>query len=351
MRRLTTLAGVLLASFVTTLHETPPAAACGGFAARRSATPPYLAEELVLIDHDGKTERFVREVRFRGADDHFGFVVPTPTQPSVDKVKSPFPMLRARFPYAKPDEHAVSRFGGDEAFPRAGMGFGAGLGLAPGGGMGRGLGAGSGGGSKEGGVHVLEEKRVGSFTAFVLQADDPKALSAWLEKNDLAMTKEAEPWVARYVGRKFYFTAFRYEKPADASSLVSETVSLTFATPVAYYPYEEPRSTAARTERQLQVWTVTPAPVAPIAAHASEAEVVWKRPFRGGMQTIADAKELEEVLGAPHAAAVVQPYVDDKLERAGWGDALLVPATPTALSPDDRAARSKLVGLLLPEAP
>lgn len=327
------------------------ATACGGFASG-PRPPPFLAEELVLIEHDGKTEHFVREVRFAGASDHFGFVVPTPTQPEVAKVeKSPFPALRRAFPFVSPREPARVYYAGTEPWPDQGEG----IGLGSIGSLGHGAGYGGGGlglGGPPGGVKVLSEQRVGSFTAFVLSADDPKSLDAWLAKNQLKMTPAAAPWTARYVARRFFFTAFRYEKPAaGAKELVSETVRLTFETPVAYYPYEEPNDDAKRARRVLSVWTVGPRIGVPLAGHGDAAEITWKRPWREGLRERATGDALAAALGAPRSDAWVQAFVDDKRTRVGWGDVLLVPDEPVELDDAAKESRRALVSLLLPEAP
>lgn len=327
--------------------------ACGGFAGIGNRPPPFLAEEFVLIDHDGATEQFVREVRFSGADDHFGFVVPTPTQPTVAKVdKSPFPALKRAFPYVAPREFVRSAHAGPEAWPDEG-GWGIGLGSIAGFGHGAGFGSGAGPGLGGGGVKVLSEQKVGAFTAFVLQADDATALDKWLAANQLKMSAGASTWTARYVARKFFFTAFRYEKPAGGKGeLISETVRLTFQTPVAYYPYEEPSDPVEKRKRRiLSVWSIGKSPTAPVAGHGDKEEVVWKRPWREGLRESSNGAALTAAIGAPHDDAWVQVFVDDKRSRVGWGDVLLVPAEPVVLDDAAKSARAKLVSLLLPEAP
>ena len=353
MWRRRSVATLLATAAIVSGSPTDDASACGGFGRLGGRPPPFLAQELVLIDHDGATEHFVREVRFAGADDRFGFVVPTPTVPTVAKVdKSPFPALRAAFPYAAPEELARARYAGVDAWPDGAEG----IGLGSIGGLGHGSGFGSGmgriGGGK-GGVTVLSEQKVGAFTAYVLQADDATALDRWLAQHKLTMTPAASAWTARYVARKFFFTAFRYDKPERATpELVSETVRMTFATPVAYYPYEEPNDPVEKRKRRvLSVWTIAKSPASPVAGHGDASEIVWKRPWREGLREHATAAQLTSSLGAPHGAAWVQVFVDDKRSRVGWGDVLLAPDEPVTLDDEAKAARQKLVSLLLPEAP
>lgn len=146
------------------------AKACGGVFSGRLAKDerkPSLSFEQTLIVHDPESgrEHFVREVVFRAATKPFGFVVPTPTRPEVARLaKNPFERLRAIFPHRS----------------RVGVGLGTGQGF------------GSGVGQKGAGVSVLEVKKVGSLTAFVLAADDEQALAAWLAEHQLESGPEAK---------------------------------------------------------------------------------------------------------------------------------------------------------------
>src|SRR5687768_5001972 len=90
---------VLLATLALSLEgaAVPDAAACGAFFRPKDLKrAPSLSFErvLVLYEPETSTEHFIREVVFRGERTTFGFVVPTPTQPDVFKVKqSPFDKL------------------------------------------------------------------------------------------------------------------------------------------------------------------------------------------------------------------------------------------------------------------
>jgi hypothetical protein len=301
------------------------AEACGGFfRARRTVTVPSLEVEQVLLVHDPATEeeQFIREIVFRDAKEPFGFVVPVPSQPTVSKVdKSPFAALAARFPPEPPD-------------PPSSGGGGKGGGL-------RGLGGGSGSGA---GVAVLSQERIGSFTAFVLAATDAKALKKWLDDNELVTTPESEAWLKHYVDLGFYFTAFRYEVPTTKATGTSksETVRLTFKTPLPYYPYREPdhATPPAKKPRVLAVWVVSPERSVPLAAVTEEGAIAWKRPWAEAMKHAPQSTSiLGSIIGAtnlgslsagqtPDRPLVVQTFEDQKTSRRGWGDVVLVPAAP-----------------------
>ena len=240
-------------------------AACGAFFSRRTTTVtvPSLQVEQVLVIHDSKTERehFIREVAFRDAKEPFGFVVPTPSLPTVATVaRSPFEELAKDYYPDPPGRPAL-----DLAL----------VGLS---------GAGVGGGVSTK-VTVLSEQRVGSFTAFVLAATDSAALKSWLDRNQLATTPASDAWLAHYVALSFYFVAFRYEVPdvkTTRERTKSETVRISFASPLPFYPYREPdhpKADASPLPRELAVWLVTSERFVPVAAKKVGDDVDWRRPW------------------------------------------------------------------------
>jgi hypothetical protein len=348
------LAVVLAAAGALTVAAPQDASACGGFFSRRATTTvtvPSLEVEQVLILHDPATEQehFIRELVFRDAKEPFGFVVPTPAQPTVAKVdKSPFTALAARFPPEPP--------------PPPGRGLGL-----------RGLGGGGKGGGGIGAapVTVLSEERIGNFTVFVLAATDASALKKWLDDNQLASTPSSDAWLAHYVKLGFYYAAFRYEMPSakDATAAAkSETVRISFATPLPFYPYKEPDhpTTAARRDRVLAVWLASPARVVPVAAVTTGAATSWRRPWAEPVKhtapTTADlagivGPQLGALLKSPVAGKEdaggartweVQTFEDQKTNRRGWGDVVLVPASPGPVPEARRERMQKLMASLEP---
>lgn len=309
----------------------PRAEACGAFFRPQSAErAPSLSLErvLILFDEKSKKEHFIREIVFKGGKETFGFVVPTPSWPEVHKVKkAPFTELERFFPFEPPAQ-----------MPNASRG-------APG------------GGSKGAAppVTVLEVKKLGSFTAFVLKATDAKALGGWLEENKLGTTPENDAWLAEYVKRDFFYVAFRYEPTeSKGDALQAETVRISFDTPVAYYPYREPAHPAGkeRSERAVAMWVVSPSPVAPVALTKEGDRDIWVRPFAEGMRAPTTGSGLQSILSDEEdalvdrdASYVVQPFEDQKSQRPNYGDAVFLPegGVPAA----DRAALKPLLEKLL----
>lgn len=345
------LGAALLGTIVAT--KAGDAAACGGFFSPRPNPErrPSLAYEQALIVHDAVKgrEHFIREIVFRAGNETFGFVVPTPTLPEVAKVdKSPFSSLRERFPYEIPPPGLTGR--------------GEGIGLGALGGLGHGGG---------GGVTVVDVQKVGSFTAFVLAADDAAGLAKWLKDNGLVSTPETDPWLSHYVKAKFYFVAMRYDpasdkekKPADPAAKIApertekaEVVRISFDTPRAYYPYYEPEKPAgmAAGPRLVEVWLATQGGAAhPVAVRKKDGKTEWARPFGEG-QRFDDAREgLAKALtesGAkllPEGKLGMQRFMDQKQRRTGWGDVLFVPEVRDPRDPATDASLQKLAPILDP---
>jgi len=321
------------------------ARACGGFFRAKAIAPekqPSLTREKVLIVHDADKGRqhFIREVAFTRATEPFGFVVPTPTRPQVAAVKkTPFTLLRKTFPFAAP--MAIGRGGGG-----AKGGFGSGA---------------------RPGVTVLEKKKVGSFTAFVLSATDEKALAGWLSDNDLVSTKEADLWLAHYVRMGFYYVAMRYDPPrrkakeGSEGTVLAETMRISFDSPLPYYPYLEPEPPAAMaglgivSPRLLELWVVGREEMVPVALREQDGERHWVRPLQGG-QVTADARkkleaafedEVESLL--PSGALVVQTFQDQKNSRKGFADVLFAPKEAQPATAQKVAKLEPLLGILDPQ--
>jgi hypothetical protein len=311
------------------------AEACGAFFAKAAERRPSLSVERVLIVHDADkgVQHFIREVVFNGSRQTFGFVVPTPTRPEVFKVtESPFDRLERDFPFAPPPQS---------------KGEGASRG-APG--------AAGGGGPPK--VAILDIKKVGSFTAFVLAATDSGALAKWLKDNGLSSSPENDEWLKGYVERKFYYVAFRYEpskESKDDGRPKAETVRISFKTPLPYYPYREPKHPSSDQPRDVGLWLVSREQLAPVALAEEDGRQVWVKPFAEGWTKEAiDVERLKAGLGPEEdkllaaGAYVVQPFEDQKASRAGYGDVVFLPkkGVPEAR----RAEVAAMLELLRPAA-
>lgn len=322
----------LLLLFVACLVPRP-ARACGAFPSGTWVkAPPRLGLERTLIVWDSATrmQHFVRELRFAHAAGAFGFVVPTPSRPSVHSVdKSPFDALEKSH-----GSRLLSQWVTLGSI--SGVGYGAGLG--------------AGRGAKPPPVQVVETKRVGDFTAFILTATDKGALGAWLDKHGFKSSEAGRDWMERYVRLGFHFVALRYDGTPNADEeMTSRTLRISFESELPYYPYREPADAPEQKNRELSLWVVSDALVVPYAGVTHQAEWRLRRPFSEGERYLPAVGELEESLGKELSGLLprsrfVQTFGDFKTKRHGWEDVVFVPLSDC----DDacRSARARLLPLL-----
>lgn len=333
-----------LAVLLTQLAGHREANACGGVG-RLGSAPPSVAVERVLLVHDEAkgVEHFVREIAFSSVKETFGFIVPTPSKPTVAKVDDvDWARLDREHPFAQEPRNIGT------------MGFGTGTGRLGG-----------------GGVKVLEHKRVGSFASYVLEAGSGEAMKKWLSENRFETTPASQAWLDHYVRLGFYFVALRFEPQLaketrrnqgdfDFSRGGAETVRISFATPVPYYPYREPDA-GGNADRMLALWLLTSSPKVPIALReegANREKASYVRPWREGIRAdvaegapaLVGAKTWKAV--APAGPLVLQTFEDQKRSRLGFGDVVLVPEKPgTEKALDEKAVaeRKRFLALLDPE--
>ena len=319
------------------------AEACGGFfpTTLSEKRRPSLAHEQALLIYDAKARRehFVREVAFRRATEPFGFVVPTPSRPEVAAVaKSPFRDLRQTFGFGSPV--VPDSRGGDFALGTRG------------------------GGAAAAGVTLLDVKNVGSFTAFVLAATDETALSGWLARQKFVRSPETSAWLSRYVRLGFYFVAMRYEpkpeapgaKLSDPGAAKSETMRISFDSPLPYYPYFEPdRANAPGELRMLDLWVASDGAFEPVSLFERDGARHWVKPFRSGDRHERAQAKIASVLDPelwrllPAGSVTVTTFQDQKVSRRGFGDVLFVPERAPALDPARRSELLRLLPIVDPE--
>ncbi len=315
------------------------AAPCGVFVALPTKAVPSLAVEQTLILHDAEQEleHFVRQVAIRDPSPGFGFVVPVPEQPVVAKVaESPFEKLAERFPV-----HA------NLSVPGALGGLGSGAGAPTG-----------------APVQVLSRSKVGSFTAFVLSASDPKALQKWFSDNRLVVPAEAHAWLTHYVKLGFFFAALRYEideKDLTTKTTRAETIRITFKSTLPFYPYRESeRPHPSDQPRDLAIWLVATQPYTPVSLFESHGTGRWKRPLAEHLSSSLLRSSFDGVLsqelmsllpkgwGEDGRPLSLQVFEDQKRNRTGFGDIVMVPKQQAAPGALNLARSRKLMASLDP---
>lgn len=209
-----------------------------------------IADEAALIVWDASQhiEHFIRRATFRTSAKDFGFLVPTPTRPTLAEASD---AVFASLDNAIRPEVRVETTRGLE--PTLACGFFLmrssasrddmqAAGVAP--------------------VRVLDEVRVAGYDATVLEADDAAALARWLADHRYATTPTLTAWLTPYVAMHWKITAFRVASPDpnDPRPPGTSPVRLSFNTDTPFYPYREPEDQRLPTTapRSLRVHMVAP---------------------------------------------------------------------------------------------
>jgi hypothetical protein len=203
----------------------PPTPAC--CPAPPSGKSVVNADQTVILlwDAAAKTQHFIRQASFKSAADDFGFLVPSPTQPTLDESgNDAFPYLQK---LTEPEKRKVAR--------PSNVGCGC-SGAKPG--------AKSMGLANQ--VRVLEQKMVAGLKASVLEATSAAALVRWLKDHGYAFSPEVEAWAKPYVHLGWKITALQVAKEKDAKSdknVAAAALRLSFKTDRPLFPYREPDPT------------------------------------------------------------------------------------------------------------
>jgi hypothetical protein len=225
----TSLGTALLLSLLamTTVSTPQLAPACAPAPPRNK--PVEIADESAIIiwDAKSKTQHFIRRASFKSYADDFGFLVPTPTKPTLAEAdNTAFTELAT---ITAPRVITQSR-------PSSGpscacIGAAAPKGQAN---------------AEPAEVRVLDEQRVAGYDTAVLEADSADALNKWLEEHSYDVSPRLKEWVAPYIKAKWKITAFKIaKKDSNEQDVSTSAVRMTFQTDKPFFPYREPAEDAA----------------------------------------------------------------------------------------------------------
>ena len=226
-----------------------PARPCALIPGRGSRVQTKWEDAFIVWDEARHVEHFIRRAVFDTTAKSFGFVVPTPTRPTLaeasDDVYGALEGLAKKERGTKwiprPVWYAsLLVYGGDDSVS---------AGYEP-------------------RVTILEETKVAGLDATVLAADDTAALSDWLGAHGFEMRDALRRWLDVYVAKKWTFTAFRYERPLPASnaapvvdSMTARAIRITFSSDFPFYPYLEPDDAPFVEDRELDLFLVSDRPM------------------------------------------------------------------------------------------
>jgi hypothetical protein len=190
----------------------------------------HIADEEALIVWDAakRTEHFVRRASFRtegpaGAANDFGFLVPTPTQPTLGEADNAvFASLEGA---TRPEYRTVTKTEYELGISCLYLTM-------------RGKSAAH---APQDEVRVLDQARVAGYDAVVLEADSSSGLNEWLGAHGYASRPALTAWLSPYVAAHWKVTAFKVA-PASPNDprVATSAVRMTFETDKPFFPYREP---------------------------------------------------------------------------------------------------------------
>jgi hypothetical protein len=203
---------------------------------------------VILWDEQAKTEHFIRRARFDTDSPNIGFLVPTPTVPTVHKAND---ALFTAFEKALEPEVITTvkygfRFGQLQMFEAHeesadGAPGPPGMPGAPGGPPGAPA------------VEVIREEKVGGYDVAVLAARDVDALNGWLKKNNYSSGPQLREWLQAYVVKGWNITAFKVAA-INGQQIELPPVRLSFKTERPFYPYREPKPARPVNPSEQNAW-------------------------------------------------------------------------------------------------
>lgn len=174
-------------------------------------TPVTLDGENAIIvwNAEKKIEHFVRQADFGGEADDFGFIVPTPTVPTVAEANEEVFNILANLDPFRNEPTASSEV---DAVTAAS-------------------------------VELIEQYEVGDFEASILKATNGEALNEWLKANGYSSRPAMTEWLDHYAKINWHFAALKLIRARDAQGPRTKAVRVSFQTDVPFYPFKMPVDT------------------------------------------------------------------------------------------------------------
>jgi hypothetical protein len=164
-------------------------------------------------------QHFIRRATFTTDTPDFGFLVPTPTQPTLAEAKDEaFSFLEKLMApkVVKVTQYEVGLFLGASGNKVAAL---------PG---------------NNADVRILEETRLAGYDAVVLEADNATALNKWLTKHEYISRPDLTAWLEPYVKAHWKITAFKIARDASRQAVATSAVRMSFSAERPFFPYSEP---------------------------------------------------------------------------------------------------------------
>lgn len=278
------------------------------------APAPHAGERIAIVEESAviiwepstKTQHFIRRATFQGEAKDFGFLVPTPTAPTLARVDDDIFDHLVR----KTSRQTVYRTETVNDFtPLILMPF-----LLT-----RLKNAETTGNSAP--VEVLSTQKVAGYEAAILDATDAAALNKWLADNGYATTPDLTEWLEAYIAQRWIISAFKIDKASEFEARTS-AVRMTFTTDRPFFPYREPASqrTIDTSTRALRIWFLGPERVKGAIGNDGN-------PWPGEVQWSDEARDLEAG-GVKLPAGTRLSYFEDRSNPRPGTDELVFQRDP-----------------------
>ena len=205
---------VVTAAFAAAVAHAADARACGCFAMGNTAQPVVQAGERILFAHEGDQVIAYIQIKYQGAADQFGWIVPLPTVPTLEVgTDELFTMLDSTtLPQYRLMNNVQYCNGGTSSSTdvdgAGGCGFGSAASPNYGGGGASDMGIAVAHDMAAGGV-VVTQASIGPYDYAVLKADDETAMLQWLSDNRYFVPAGTDAAVTPYIHPGAYFLALK----------------------------------------------------------------------------------------------------------------------------------------------
>lgn len=255
-----------------------------------------IADESAIIiwNSKTKTEHFIRNAVFDTSEKDFGFLVPTPSVPTLAEMEVPIFIRLLQTIQPKVQEKTENEFSFFllSAFFRF---FSSDSGMA----------------GNRPLVRIVDQQQLGSYDTVILEADDADALATWLESRGYAKSPSLSEWLTPYIAMKWKITAFRIIQPVEDDPIYKNTsptkflttpIQISFTTDEPFFPYREPKEYQEvdnkSQQRNLQVFFFSDSKVTGAIKDAQTpwpGRVIWAGEITDPSKILGDGASLTEL--------------------------------------------------------
>ncbi len=160
-------------------------------------------DQKAVIIHENNTETIVLSVTFKGDPENFGWVIPIPSKPEVEKSQDELFTALAELTAPVSEGEYLPTFGlGGETAVKEPLK-----------------------------VDIIETKKIDIYDITTITSEDPKALSKWLLENEYQIPKEASTILEEYTKNDWYFICVKIDL-TKLTSASKEQLKTGHATPL-----------------------------------------------------------------------------------------------------------------------